>query len=605
MATVKPDAHPDAQPTSDYHNSAFTLPNGCPIDNPFNSEKVRQYNGKSVKISQLLQEVFLLDQLSHFAHERIPERLGHAKGTGAYGTFEVTSDEIKNYTCADFLQKKANPEDNKTPFFLRLSTTSGFRGSADTVRDTRGFAFKLYTNEGNLDWVFFWPEIFSIWDTGKIISSNHVTKKCPASGLSDSNMYFHFINNNLEAYNQFMRTHSDYGTPRQYSDMVITGINTYTFVKDDDNYSYVRITMLPEAPSTPFTLAEATKKAGEDPDFHNRSLFNLIAETNKKEAALQQGLKRVDDKLSSASSAQKAELEQEKTKLKQQIEKLPYPRWTAYAQIIKPEEVENASLNIFDASKTLPKDLGRTIEFGKLILNRNPRNQFTETEQAAFSIANVVPGWDISPDPILQARLFTYPEANHYRLGINCDQIPVNRPKRVWDPTRRDGPNALFNYEDHPTYIAEFNKTQALPGTNTNKSYVGTKRWFANKPIEVVRDVNEWDSPAGQLKQPWEFYSIELNGAPPAEDQDPVYRQKATEHGIAYKQWAFVHNVAKRLSACTEDNRRQTYETFKTMDTENWQDGKPTSKNLGVLIENETKGIIKESQAEKELELRN
>jgi len=347
----------------------------------------------------------------------------------------------------------------------------------------------------------------------------------------------------------------------------------------------VRITLKPEAPSTPFTLAEATKIAGEDPDFHNRSLFNLIAETNKKEAALQQELKRVDDQLSNTPPAQKAGLEQEKTKLKQQIEKLPYPRWTAHAQIIKPEDVRNAPLNIFDASKALPKNLGRTIEFGKLTLNRNPRNQFSETEQAAFSIANVVPGWDISPDPsmlpisyspahifqgldanqcrkiVLQARLFTYPEANHYRLGINCDQIPVNRPKRVWNPTRRDGPNALFNYEDHPTYIAEFDKTQVLRDTNTNKSYVGAKRWITNEPIEpieVVRNVNEGDPPEEQLKQPWEFYSVELNGAPP-DHLDPVYVCKAKKHGIAYKQWAFVHNVSKRLSACTENNRRQTY----------------------------------------------
>lgn len=160
---------------------------------------------------------------------------------------------------------------------------------------------------------------------------------------------------------------------------------------------------------------------------------------------------------------------------------------------------------------------------------------------------------------MLQARLFAYSEAHRHRLGINSDQLPVNRPKRVWNPTRRDGPAALFNYEDIPTYIAEFENTEALKGTNTAASYVGGHRWDEKKPLKLERGVNEWDSLEGQLKQPWEHYKNHLNGAPPAEDQDALYRQRAKEHGIAYKQWAFVHNVALRLSACKDHIRQETY----------------------------------------------
>lgn len=156
---------------------------------------------------------------------------------------------------------------------------------------------------------------------------------------------------------------------------------------------------MPENPATPFTAAEATEKAGKDPDFHNRTLFNLIADTNKKEAALQADVKKVDEKLTGASPGQKEQLEKVKASLKQQIEELPYPRWRVNAHIIKPDEVACSEANIFNASKVLPKELGRTIEIGRITLNRNPRNQFAETEQSAFSVANIVPGWDISPDP--------------------------------------------------------------------------------------------------------------------------------------------------------------------------------------------------------------
>lgn len=135
----------------------------------------------------------------------------------------------------------------------------------------------------------------------------------------------------------------------------------------------------------------------------------------------------------------------------------------------------------------------------------------------------------------------------------------MNRPKRVWDPTRRDGPSALFNYEDIPTYIAEFDKTLVLPGTNVAKSYVGSKCWEKTTPVKVKRGLNERGNLEQQLEQPWEYYCNDLNGAPPAEDQDPVYKKTAHEKKVAYKQWAFVHNTASHLWTCRDEIRQKTY----------------------------------------------
>lgn len=214
----------------------------------------------------MLQDINLLETISHVTHERIPERIVHAKGTGAYGEFEVTRD-ITQYTSADFL----NQIGKKTRLFCRFSTVSGGRGSADTVRDTRGFAFKLYTEEGNLDWLFFSEPVFPIRDGGKFPSFMHCQKGVPKNNLFSSSAFWDFFNNNSEAFHALMMIFSDRGTPESYQNSKIYGLNTYKFTKKD-SYYYVKIHLKPVNGVKNFTREQATTKAGEDADYEPQSL---------------------------------------------------------------------------------------------------------------------------------------------------------------------------------------------------------------------------------------------------------------------------------------------------------------------------------------------
>ena len=218
----------------------------------------------------MLQDINLLETISHATHERIPERIVHAKGTGAYGEFEVTKD-ITQYTSADFLSKV----NKKTPLFCRFSTVTGGRGSADTVRDTRGFAFKLYTEEGNLDWLFFSEPVFPMRDGGKFPSFMHCQKGVPKNSLFSSSAFWDFFNHNSEAFHALMMIFTDRGTPQSYQDSEIFGLNTYKLTKPG-SYHYVKIHMKPESGVRTFTRKQATQKAGEDPDYMSRSLFDVI-----------------------------------------------------------------------------------------------------------------------------------------------------------------------------------------------------------------------------------------------------------------------------------------------------------------------------------------
>ncbi|OJJ39643.1 hypothetical protein ASPWEDRAFT_66442 [Aspergillus wentii DTO 134E9] len=608
--------HPAPQKTADWYTKSFTMPNGCPIDNPLHSNKIQQKNGNTYKISQILQDNYVMDQIAHLDRERIPERFGHANGCGAYGEFTVTSDEIQKYTCADFLSEKGK----KTPLFARLSTTSAFRGSADTVRDTRGFAFKFYTDEGNLDWAFFWPGVFSIWDNGKIITNNHVTKKCPWSGLSDPNMHFDFITKNQEALNSSIRLHSDDGTPRRYNDITIRSLNTYMFVKDCQTYSYVRITLEPAHEiHTPFTNAEAASQAGLDPDYHTRRLYKQISNNNDKVDEYKGRQAELNAKLQGGklSKAEQDKAKEEIKKLDDAIKGIHWPEWIVKAHIIQPEDVPKVKVNILDASKVFPKDqddIIKTIEVGRLQLNRLPLNQFAEVEQAAFCAANVVPGWDIAPDPILQARIFAYPDTQRHRLGVNAEHLPVNRPKHAWNPLRRDGPAALFNYDDVPTYVADYNGAKAKEGTNTADMITNPEPWLdakdqhptpvvplwdKNGSFDVTRGLNEW-AEQDPLEQPWDYYINDLAGPPPKKHANQKYAHMARTKGIHYRQWALVENYAQHLSAVREELREATYAMFRTMDDQYRTDKSRKYHNLGDLIQERTNEVISEKNKVKD-----
>ena len=367
----------------------------------------------------MLQDINLLETISHATHERIPERIVHAKGAGAYGVFEVTK-EMKDYTSADFLSEKGK----KTELFCRFSTVAGGKGSADTVRDTHGFAFKLYTEEGNLDWVFFSQPVFPIRDGGKFPSFMHCQKGVPKNNLFDSSAFWNFFNHNSEAFHALMMIFTDRGTPESYQDSEIFSLNTYKFTKPD-SYHYVKIHIKPINGVKTLKREKATKLAGEDPDYLSRSLFNAIEDA-------------IEDTIKEGQESKK------------------FPMWKVYAQIITPKEAETLRLegiDIFDPTKVIPHDPYKLVEFGTIKLNKNPENFFSEVEGASFSPTAIVPGWDVSPDPILQTRLFAYGSAARYRLGINFIQSEVNKPKYSRNATKRDGAGNIDNLKSLANYI--------------------------------------------------------------------------------------------------------------------------------------------------------
>ncbi|KAF3770458.1 catalase-domain-containing protein [Cryphonectria parasitica EP155] len=363
---------------------------GAPVQKPAASQRI----GNQLRATTLLQDINLLELIQHLTHERIPERLVHARGTGAHGYFEVT-DDITDLTSAAFLNRVGK----RTPLFTRFSTVAGERASAETVRDTRGFAFKLRTEEGILDWLFLSTPVFPIRDGAKFPSFTHATKRNPKSGLPDHSMFWDYFTHNEEAIHFLMFLFSDRATPVNFQHADCFSINCYKFTKPDGKFVYVRIHVKTNQGVENFTVAEAATVAGEDPDFQTRSLFE--------------------------------DLNAGRT-----------PSWDVYAQVIEPDAVARSPVDIFDATKTLPFKDFPLRKFGRIVLDRNPENNFAEVEQAAFSPTNIVPGWSLSPDPILQTRALAYADTQRYRLGTNFIQFPINRPAYSFTPLNRDGQGA-------------------------------------------------------------------------------------------------------------------------------------------------------------------
>ncbi|MGP4071567.1 catalase [Piscibacillus sp. B03] len=329
----------------------------------------------------LIQDVHLLEKLAHFDRERIPERVVHAKGAGAFGYFEVTNDEISKYTKADFLNEKGK----RTPMFIRFSTVAGELGSADTVRDPRGFAVKFYTQEGNYDLVGNNTPIFFIRDAIKFPDFIHTQKRNPQTNLKDKNAVWDFWSHSPEALHQVTYLHGDRGIPATYRHMNGYGSHTYKWVNEEGEAFWVKYHFISDQGVKGMDVNVADEMAGTNPDYHTEDLFNSIEEGD-------------------------------------------YPSWTLYVQIIPYEDYKTYKWDLFDVTKTVSKKDYPRIEVGKMVLNRNPENYFNDVEQAALSPAHLVPGIEPSPDKMLQGRLFSYSDTQRYRLGVNHEQLPVNRP---------------------------------------------------------------------------------------------------------------------------------------------------------------------------------
>ena len=367
----------------------------------------------------LIQDVWFLEKLAHFDREVIPERRMHAKGSGAYGTFVVTHD-ITKYTKAKIFSEIGK----KTDLFVRFSTVAGERGAADVERDIRGFAIKFYTEEGNWDLVGNNTPVFFLRDPLKFPDLNHAVKRDPRTNMRSAKNNWDFWTSLPEALHQVTITMSDRGIPLSYRHMHGFGSHTFSMINDKNERVWVKFHLVCQQGIETLTDEEAEKITGKDREAHQRDLY-------------------------------------------ESIEKGDYPRWKMFIQVMTEEQALKMPYNPFDLTKVWYKKDFPLIEVGYLELNRNPENYFAEVEQSAFNPANIVPGIGFSPDKMLQGRLFSYGDAQRYRLGVNHNQIPVNAPRCPFNSYHRDGqmrvnnnagstlgyePNSYGKWQEQPEY---------------------------------------------------------------------------------------------------------------------------------------------------------
>jgi catalase len=339
----------------------------------------------------LLQDVWFLEKLAHFDREVIPERRMHAKGSGAYGTFTVTHD-ITRYTKAKIFSEIGK----QTEMFVRFSTVAGERGAADAERDIRGFAMKFYTEEGNWDLVGNNTPVFFLRDPLKFPDLNHAVKRDPRTNMRSAKNNWDFWTSLPEALHQVTITMSDRGIPLSYRHMHGFGSHAFSMINANNERVWVKFHLLSQQGIKNLTDAEAEALVAKDRESHQRDLL-------------------------------------------ESIDRKDFPRWKMFIQIMSEEQAANMPYNPFDLTKVWYKKDFPLIEVGYFELNRNPENYFAEVEQAAFNPANVVPGIGFSPDKMLQGRLFSYGDAQRYRLGVNHHQIPVNAPRCPVNSYHRDG----------------------------------------------------------------------------------------------------------------------------------------------------------------------
>ncbi|CAG2106657.1 unnamed protein product [Medioppia subpectinata] len=371
----------------------------------------------------LLQDYQFIEEMAHFDRERIPERVVHAKGSGAFGTFRVTNPSMSRYTRMALFSAAGK----QTEVAVRFSTVGGAVGSADTVfADPRGFATKFYTEEGNWDLVGVNVPMFFIRDASQFPSLIHANKKNPASGLNDPTALWDFQSLRPETLNLITYLHSDYGIPDGWRHMPGFSLHAFKLVNSQDKHFYVKFHWITNQGIKNLDVDTAAKLSGTDPDYARRDLYDAIAAHQ-------------------------------------------YPSWTLKMQVITEDEANTFGFNPFDATKQWSTEKYPLIEVGVMQLNRNPSNFFAEVEQIAFCPANLVPGIEPSPDLLLAGRLFSYGDSQRYRLGTNHQLLPVNSARnRVLAPTQRDGsmrtddnmgatanyyPNSFSQIRDNPNYL--------------------------------------------------------------------------------------------------------------------------------------------------------
>ena len=381
----------DLEKNREYSDGQFmTTDHGTKINNDHNTLKAGE-RGPS-----LLEDFIMREKITHFDHERIPERIVHARGSAAHGYFEAYGN-VSQYTKAGFL----NDTSIKTPVFLRFSTVAGFRGSTDLARDVRGFAVKFYTQEGNFDFVGNNIPIFFIQDAMKFPDLIHAVKPEPHNEMpqaaSAHDTFWDFISLMPESMHMVMWAMSDRAIPRSYRMMEGFGIHTFRFVNSNNESTFVKFHWKPKLGTHAVVWDEALKISGNDPDFHRRDLWEAIENGN-------------------------------------------FPEWEFGVQLVPEADEHKFNFDLLDPTKIIPEEMVPVTKIGRMVLNRNPDNFFAETEQVAFHPGHIVPGIDFTNDPLLQGRLFSYTDTQLSRLGSpNFHEIPINRPIAPMHNNQRDG----------------------------------------------------------------------------------------------------------------------------------------------------------------------
>ncbi|NCQ18772.1 MAG: catalase [Ignavibacteria bacterium CG22_combo_CG10-13_8_21_14_all_37_15] len=399
----------------------------------------------------LMQDYQLLEKMATFNRERVPERVVHAKGSGAFGTFTVTND-ITKYTKAKLFNKVGK----QTPMLARFSTVAGERGAADAERDVRGFSFKFYTEEGNWDMVGNNTPVFFIRDPYKFGDFIHTQKRDPKTNMRSNTMQWDFWSLSPESLHQVTILFSDRGLPQSFRFINGYGSHTYSFISSDNKKYWVKFHFKTLQGIKTWTNDEAEKIIGKDRESAQRDLFNAI-------------------------------------------EKGEYPKWRFMIQIMPEQEAEKFKFNPFDLTKVWYHKDYPLIEVGIVELNRNPENYFAEIEQAAFEPSNIVPGISFSPDKMLQARIMSYADAHRYRIGANYAALPVNKPHSEVHTYHRDGKlrfdgnsGGAVNYEPN--------------------SFGGPKEdpAFLEPPLKISGDADRYDHREGNddHTQPGELFRL-------------------------------------------------------------------------------------------------
>jgi catalase len=431
----------------------LTTASGRPYAENENSQSVGQRG------PLLLQDYILHEKMAHFNRERIPERVVHAKGSAAFGTFTATHD-ISKYTKAKLFNKIGK----QTKVFLRFSTVGGEKGSADTERDPRGFAIKFYTEDGNWDLVGNNTPIFFVKDPKKFGDFIHTQKRDPYTNCKSPTMMWDYWSLNPESVHQVLFLMTDRGTPMGYRHMNGYGSHTFSMLDAENQRVFVKFHFKTAQGHKTFTDAEAAQMKATDMDYSQRDLLEAI-------------------------------------------EKGDFPKWHMKIQVMTEEEAKTFRYNPFDLTKVWPHADYPLIDVGELELNQNPNNYFAEVEQSAFAPAHIVDGIGYSPDKMLQGRLLSYPDAHRHRLGANYEQIPVNRCPFAVNTYQRDGAMAINgNGGKSPNYFPN-----SFDEIETDKAYKEPAEQLQSTLIDWYDRNAEGEN--DHYSQPGEFWRNVLNAA--------------------------------------------------------------------------------------------